>query len=46
YREYTVITPGLDHRGARRIVAGDDGAVLYYTADHYQSFVEVIFSDD
>ncbi|MDQ3692343.1 MAG: hypothetical protein M3464_01770 [Chloroflexota bacterium] len=30
YREYTVITPGLDHRGARRIVAGDDGAVLYY----------------
>ena len=25
YREYTVPTPGVDDRGARRIVAGDDG---------------------
>jgi len=46
YREYTVVTPGLEHRGARRIVAGDDGAALYYTADHYESFVEVILPDD
>lgn len=40
YREYTVITPGENTRGARRIVAGDDGE-LYYTADHYRSFEEV-----
>lgn len=37
YREYTVITPGLDHRGARRIVAGQGGD-YWYTADHYRSF--------
>ncbi len=36
YREYTVPTPGLDHRGARRIVTGGD--TLYWTADHYESF--------
>ena len=37
YREYTVDTPGLKHRGARRIVAGRSGE-LYYTDDHYRSF--------
>jgi ribonuclease T1 len=37
YREYTVTTPGLRHRGARRIVAGRGGE-LYYTGDHYRSF--------
>jgi ribonuclease T1 len=37
YREYTVKTPGVRHRGARRIVAGRGGE-LYYTDDHYQSF--------
>jgi ribonuclease T1 len=37
YREYTVRTPGVKHRGARRIVAGAAGE-LYYTEDHYQSF--------
>ncbi len=42
YREYTVPTPGLRHRGARRIVCG--GAkpqapdACYYTEDHYSSF--------
>lgn len=40
YREYTVRTPGLRHRGARRIVAGANGE-LYYTADHYQSFKRI-----
>jgi guanyl-specific ribonuclease Sa len=43
YREYTVETPGLDHRGARRIVTGGgatDPEVWYYTADHYESFCE------
>jgi ribonuclease T1 len=37
YREYTVPTPGLTNRGARRIVAGGAGA-FYYTDDHYRSF--------
>lgn len=39
YREYTVETPGLDHRGARRIVTGGDPpGEWYYTSDHYDSF--------
>ncbi len=39
YREYTVDTPGLDHRGARRIVTGGQPPVeYYYTDDHYESF--------
>lgn len=37
YREYTVKTPGIGNRGARRIVVGRDGE-SYYTADHYKSF--------
>lgn len=41
YREYTVETPGSSDRGARRIVAGDDGE-RYYTDDHYDSFREVV----
>ncbi len=41
YREYTVPTPGEDDRGPRRIVTGDDGGQLFYTADHYASFVRV-----
>ena len=40
YREYTVDTPGGDDRGARRIVTGAEGE-LYYTGDHYVSFVVV-----
>jgi ribonuclease T1 len=40
YREYTVRTPGLASRGARRIVAGRSGE-LYYTDDHYRSFMRV-----
>ncbi|ARQ67967.1 ribonuclease domain-containing protein [Streptomyces marincola] len=38
YHEYTVETPGLDHRGARRIVTGDSYEEDYYTSDHYASF--------
>lgn len=39
YREYTVQTPGLGHRGARRIVTGGQPPeVYYYTDDHYASF--------
>ena len=41
YREYTVPTPGEDDRGPRRIVTGDDGGQLFYTADHYASFVRI-----
>ena len=37
YREYTVRTPGVTHRGARRIVTGKGGE-RYYTDDHYNSF--------
>jgi ribonuclease T1 len=45
YREYTVETPGLSHRGTRRIVCG--GAprkpdICYYTADHYASFRVIV----
>lgn len=44
YREYTVDTPGVSHRGARRIVTGSAGAgidVWYYTDDHYESFCRI-----
>lgn len=40
YREYTVPTPGERDRGARRLVTGQSNEV-YYTADHYESFVVV-----
>lgn len=40
YREYTVPTPGSDDRGARRLVTGSADE-LYYTSDHYSSFVVV-----
>jgi ribonuclease T1 len=40
YREYTVRTPGIKHRGARRMVAGKGGE-RYYTDDHYKSFRRV-----
>ena len=40
YREFTVDTPGLDHRGARRIVGGSGGE-LYYADTHYESFSEI-----
>lgn len=39
YREYTVDTPGLSHRGPRRVVTGGNPPeVYYYTEDHYSSF--------
>ena len=42
YREYTVPTPGVRHRGARRIVCGGKPPThpeaCYYTDDHYASF--------
>ncbi|CAN6959616.1 MULTISPECIES: ribonuclease domain-containing protein [Psychrobacter] len=39
YHEYTVPTPGVSHRGARRIVTGGNPPTIYYlTVDHYDSF--------
>lgn len=42
YREYTVKTPGLSHRGSRRIVCGgtppSQPEACFYTDDHYASF--------
>ena len=40
YREFTVPTPGRRDRGARRIVAGQDGE-CYYTEDHYRTFRKI-----
>jgi len=40
YREYTVPTPCVKHRGARRIVTGVPGE-YWYTADHYRSFKRI-----
>jgi ribonuclease T1 len=40
YHEYTVPTPGESDRGARRLITGRGGEV-YYTGDHYASFVVV-----
>lgn len=45
YREYTVPTPGLAHRGVRRIVCGGQPVkpdICYYTADHYASFRKIV----
>ncbi|VZH85788.1 ribonuclease [Corynebacterium rouxii] len=45
YREYTVETPGLHHRGERRIITGGGSKTSpqqwYYTDDHYESFCEI-----
>ena len=50
YREYTVKTPGVNHRGARRIVVGGgtktDPEVWYYTSDHFESFCSIPDAED
>jgi len=41
YHEYTVKTPGVRSRGARRIVCGGEPGSTrdcYYSDDHYQTF--------
>ncbi|MGH3763541.1 MAG: ribonuclease domain-containing protein [Pseudonocardiaceae bacterium] len=40
YREYTVPTPGAHDRGPRRLITGGN-TELYYTGDHYVSFISV-----
>jgi ribonuclease T1 len=46
YREYTVPTPRLKHRGARRIVCGGrvptHPEACFYTDDHYASFKRIV----
>ncbi len=46
YREYTVPTPGLGHRGAKRIVCGGQEPrkpdACFYTEDHYSSFRQIV----
>jgi ribonuclease T1 len=40
YREFTVPTPGVKNRGARRIITGEH-AEYYYSDDHYRSFKRI-----
>ncbi len=40
YREFTVVTPGSEDRGARRIITGSSGE-KYWTDDHYASFSRI-----
>ncbi|GEM49591.1 ribonuclease domain-containing protein [Deinococcus cellulosilyticus] len=41
YREYTVPTPGVNTRGARRIICGPV-MDCFYTSDHYRSFRRIV----
>jgi ribonuclease T1 len=44
YHEYTVRTPGVKTRGARRLVCGGPPRIpdaCYYTGDHYRSFRKI-----
>lgn len=41
YHEFTVVTPGVKHRGARRIVTGKSGE-KYYSDDHYKTFKRIV----
>ena len=44
YREYTVRTPGMRSRGARRIVCGGpprSTSDCYYSDDHYRTFKRI-----
>lgn len=45
YREYTVRTPGVRDRGAKRIVCGGAANApdaCFYSADHYASFRKIV----
>jgi ribonuclease T1 len=43
YHAYTVKTPGVSTRGARRVITAADGEE-YYTPDHYASFDDIDFT--
>jgi len=40
YREYVHPTPGLNGPGPQRVVVGQGGE-MYYTPDHYESFIPI-----
>ncbi|MFD7451409.1 ribonuclease [Kitasatospora sp. NPDC059827] len=40
YHEFTVVTPGSNDRGTRRVVTGGAGE-QYWSADHYATFQEI-----
>jgi len=40
YKEYVVPTPGFRGPGPQRLVIGRGGEI-YYTPDHYESFIEI-----
>lgn len=43
YREYTVPTPNVRNRGARRIVSGGEPPyIFYFTDDHYATFRKIV----
>ena len=46
YHEYTVPTPGVRSRGARRIICGGNAPTepdaCFYTEDHYNSFHRIV----
>ncbi|HCU0179959.1 TPA: RHS domain-containing protein [Enterobacter hormaechei] len=41
YREWTVKTPGVGNRGARRIVVDTKTGQAFYSHDHYNTFIEI-----
>ena len=41
YSEHTVLTPHTSDRWKRRLVIGKDGGPVYFTDDHYGSFIVV-----
>jgi guanyl-specific ribonuclease Sa len=45
YTECDIDTLGADSRGAKRLVFSDDGRI-YYTEDHYASFIELYGQED
>ncbi len=45
YIECDIDTIGQSSRGAKRIVYSSDGHI-YYTEDHYETFVELTFGDE
>ena len=45
YTECDIDTNGYGSRGARRLVFSNDG-LYFYTADHYESFVEVTVTEE
>lgn len=45
YTEWTVKTPGVGNRGARRIVVSNQTGRAYYTHNHYDDYIEIDLSN-